>query len=90
MVLHKCDVRKCVNPEHLFIGTAADNAQDMYAKGRENNVRGERHPRAVLTEEDVRSIRADTRKLADIGQDYGFDRQYVWCIKHRKYWSHVA
>jgi hypothetical protein len=35
-VLHRCDVRRCVNPDHLFLGTHVDNAQDMLIKGREN------------------------------------------------------
>ena len=42
-VLHKCDVRRCVNPDHLFLGTKKDNTQDMMRKGR--NVPGKGRPR---------------------------------------------
>ena len=35
-VLHRCDVKNCVNPNHLFVGTADDNMKDMISKGRQN------------------------------------------------------
>src|SRR4051812_23662143 len=58
-VLHKCDVRRCVNPHHLFLGTALDNARDRDQKGRAKvpSRTGHRNGRAKLTEEDIRTIR---------------------------------
>ena len=41
-VLHSCDNRMCVNPEHLFLGTRTDNQEDMKRKGRAYNGRGKR------------------------------------------------
>src|ERR1700689_157693 len=61
-VCHHCDNRRCVNPDHLFVGTQAENIADMDRKGRRGNFKGEASPTARLTEADVLAIRADPRK----------------------------
>lgn len=60
-VLHRCDATRCVRPDHLFLGTQADNIADMDAKGRRVVVRGTRHGRAALSEADIASIRERRR-----------------------------
>lgn len=62
LVCHKCDVRDCVNPNHLFLGTANDNTQDMLRKGRHRADAGEECHNALLTEEDISLIRGLHRK----------------------------
>lgn len=62
-VLHRCDNRQCVNPEHLFLGTHSDNMIDMWSKGRSNrkHVRGEDHHKTTLSKKEVAYIRKKVR-----------------------------
>ena len=67
-VCHHCDNTSCVNPDHLFLGTAKDNALDRSAKGRGRDDNGKKHPSAKLKECDVYYIR---EKLSEgvLGKD---------------------
>lgn len=55
-VLHACDNPRCVNPEHLFLGTHDDNMADKKEKGRAHRLPGERHPLAKITDDVAREI----------------------------------
>ena len=57
-VCHRCDVRNCVNPAHLYVGTRRQNMADCTARGRHNKPRGSSHWSAKLTDDQVREIRA--------------------------------
>lgn len=92
-VCHHCDVRACVNPAHLFLGTPSDNMLDCVTKGRyahPNRVRrGKLNGRVKLTEDDVRQIRASTERQIDIAARYGIRQAHVSAIKLRQSWAHL-
>jgi hypothetical protein len=86
---HHCDVKSCVNPNHLFVGTQADNIADMDNKGRRANFKGEASPTSRLTENDVRAIRSDSRPQKEIAKDYGVTNKQISNIKTRYSWKHI-
>jgi hypothetical protein len=87
-VLHKCDVRLCVNPHHLFIGNEADNMRDCINKGRKPM--GSKHATAKLTEEQIASIVIDDRAQRLIANQYGVSQSLVSMIKSGLRWKHVT
>lgn len=90
-ILHKCDVRVCVNPDHLFLGTYQDNATDAYNKGR--TARGLMLPQTKLTPEAVLEIRAiwntGTATQFQLGEFYGVNQKTVSKIVNRQRWAHI-
>lgn len=90
-VLHKCDNRLCVRPDHLFFGTQQENIADMHAKGRSRVAIGEHHGFAKLTEAQVREIRSikgvTTRAMAET---FGVSHGQISRIRLRYDWKHVS
>jgi hypothetical protein len=91
IVRHKCDNPKCVNHEHLDVGTHTDNVADMDARGRRINAqpKGSRCAASKVKEADIPKIRADNRRQIDIAKDYGISEAVVSKIKLRQAWGHV-
>lgn len=92
---HHCDNRACVNPDHLFLGTVADNHADMDAKGRRAYGdlvanKGTDHGRARLTEADVLEIRAALGvSQKSLARKFGIGATQVRRIRDREQWTHI-
>lgn len=85
---HKCDNPSCVRPDHLFLGTKADNTADRNAKGRQ--ARGETNGSAKLTEDDIRHIRSTSASARELAEKYGVWTRTIHVIRAGKTWKHVA
>lgn len=95
-VLHKCDTPRCVNPEHLFLGTQKDNMQDCSSKNRIHvnwPARcGEKHGRSKLTEKQVKEI-FRRRTQGEIGTklatEFGVSRWTILQIVSGRAWKYL-
>jgi len=92
-ILHSCNNAACCNPAHLRLGTHQENMDDRTNQGRGANLKGEQHPIAKLTENQVIEIRAryaaggiTQQKLAD---EYGVSQGIISDIINRTSWSHI-
>jgi hypothetical protein len=92
-VCHKCDVRSCVRPDHLFLGTQADNIRDMVSKGRARGGShlGERNGRSKLSADQVREIlAANGLTQRQIAAHFGVSQTLIGRIRSGKNWSQVT
>jgi hypothetical protein len=89
-VCHRCDNRICVNPEHLFLGSDAENVADKVNKNR--HAKGIKIHNAVLNDGIVRDMRRDWcsgETVASISRKYGFSHSATRSAVNRITWKHV-
>ena len=91
-VCHKCDNPSCTNPDHLFLGTQADNVADMHSKGRgrKRGMKGTEHHHSKLTDDDVRAIRQSAESDSSLAKQYSVSRPTIYAIKRGLTWKHVT
>lgn len=94
-VLHKCDNRSCVNPDHLFLGTQEDNIQDMKAKKRckSGSQPGEKSSSAKITNEDVIEIREKYKQgnisQKELAKEFNLHQKTISNITLKQTWKHL-
>jgi len=89
LIRHICDNPVCVNPEHLILGTHAENARDRMERDR--GARGERHGCSKLKEEDVLKIYKDrTSTSYQLAKQYHVDPRAITFIRNGKTWRYLT
>ncbi len=89
-VLHKCDNKRCTNPDHLFLGTNLENSRDLVYK--ERQLRGSKNGAAKITEEIAKDIKKSLQEGVSgsyLGRKHGVSKAIISRIKCGKSWKHV-
>lgn len=89
---HTCDMRACINPKHILIGTTSENMKDMVERGR--SLKGEKNHKAILTEEKVLEIRSKYKyrvySYDRLALEHGVCKSAIANIVNRKTWKHIG
>jgi len=91
VVRHKCDNPKCINPEHLELGSHKDNYNDMIDRGRQT--KGETSGMAKLTEKDIRIMRTSFhlgfKNIKELSNIFGVSYNHARRIVNYETWTHI-
>lgn len=93
VVRHKCDVPRCIEPNHLELGSVADNNRDRVERGRSNPPSGERNAQSKLTAADVLEIRAllaTGQSQSAVGRRFGVGQSCISSIARGERWAHIT
>jgi hypothetical protein len=90
LVRHKCDNPSCINPDHLEIGTPADNISDKIKRGRARYASGESHGISKLKEEDVIYIFNSKETIFKLADRFGVSFQTISRVRRGELWSHLT
>lgn len=90
-VLHKCDVRDCINPDHLWLGSYKDNRRDCLSKNRYTSLKGHLNPNSKLKEEEVLKIRelAQSKTIREISKIFKISYPSCRRIIRKISWRHI-
>ena len=87
LALHSCDIKSCVNPDHIFLGTQQDNMTDKVMKNRQAN--GEKHGMSKLTREQAFEAKFGTEKPSLLAKKFGCSAVMIRQIRSGMYWKHL-
>ena len=88
-VCHRCDNRACINPDHLFLGTHAENIADCKNKGRAKGLAGEANPRNKISLSAALEIKASKGPRKELAKKYGVSVHLISRIRAGYAWAHI-
>lgn len=92
LVGHRCHLRQCVNPAHLFVGTRRESMDDTFLKGNDRRSHGSAHPDAILDDAKVTEARrlwSEGVRIAQLARDFGVKVETMASVVHGRTWKHI-
>lgn len=86
---HKCHVRSCCNPDHLYAGSQSENMADMKAAGRSRYLRGNENGNSLIDEHKAMAIYAAKGFAKEVAARFGVSISLVYAIRKKKVWAHI-